>query len=261
MSSTNKSLYYNLPVFTDNDKPSWLEDFNSAMQTIDKTMKQNADKATQAKTASDNATEKISDYDNVKQNASDALEKATSAESTANSASSKADTATQTANSAQDVANSASQTASNAQNVATSASNTAGSALSKATSVENTIQDCMLSGIATLNPDYLNTSGQASQIFATYDKISKMLYINGRFSAKSLPNGSYAKIFTLPQSIISALGITQVRELFNCAMYTDNNGTSMTNGQLRLDGGIYAITNSNITSMFFMTAYYTGEWE
>lgn len=261
MSATNKSLYYNLPVFTENDKPAWMEDFNSAMQTIDKTMKQNDDKATQAKTASDNATEKIADYDDVKQNASDALEKATSAENTANSASSKADTATQTANSAQGVANSASETASNAQNVATSASNTAGSALSKATSVEETIRNCMLSGIATLNPDYLNTAGPASQIFATYDKISKMLYINGRFSAKSLPNGSYAKIFTLPQSIISALGITQVRKLFTCAMYTDNNGTSMSDGELRLDGGIYVITNSNITSLFFMTAYYTGEWE
>lgn len=260
MSSTNKTLYYNLPAFTENDKPSWLEDFNSAMQTIDKTMKQNDDKATQAKTASDNATKKISDYDDVKQNASDALEKATSAENTANSASSKADTATQTANSAQGVANSASRTASNAQNVATSASNTAGSALSKATSVEETIQNCMLSGIATLNPDYLNTGGQASQIFVTYDKISKMLYINGRFSSKSLPNGIHAKIFTLPQSIISALGITQVRTLYNCAMYIDNNGTSMTTGELRLDGGIYVLTNSNTTSLFFMTAYYTGEW-
>lgn len=261
MSSTNKSLYYNLPIFTENDKPAWLEDFNSAMQTIDKTMKQNSETASNAKTSADEASEKISDYDDVKQNASDALEKATSAESTANSASSKADTATQTANSAHGVANSASQTASDAQGVASSATNTALSALSKAMSVENEIQNCILSGMATLNPDYLNTAGQASQIFVTYDKISKMLYINGRVSAKSLPNGSYAKIFTLPQSIISALGITQVRELFNCAMYTDNKGTSMTNGEFRLDGGIYAITNSNITSLFFMSAYYTGEWE
>lgn len=261
MSSTNKTLYYNLPVFSENDKPAWLEDFNSAMQTIDKTLKQNDEKASEAKATADETSKKIVDYDTVKENAGEALEKATSAESTASSASSKADTATQTANSAQRVANSASETASNAQNVATRASNTAGSALSKATSVENTIENCMLSGVATLNPDYLNTSGQASQIFVTYDKISKMMYINGSFSAKSLPNGKHAKIFTLPQSIISALGITQVRKLFNCAMYTDNNGTSMTNGELRLDGGIYAITNSNITSMFFMTAYYTGEWE
>lgn len=259
MSSTNKTLYYNLPAFTDNDKPSWLEDFNSAMQTIDKTMKQNDEKATQAKTASDGITQKISDYDDVKQNASEALEKATSAENTANSASSKADTATQTANSAQGVANSASETASNAQNVATSASNTAGSALSKATSVENEIQNCILSGMATLNPEYLNTAGQASKIFVTYDKISKMLYINGRFSPKSLPT-DYAKIFTLPENIFSEINITAPREIYNAATYVDNNGTALTTADIRLDGGFYVITNSNIVMLFFMGAYYTGDW-
>ena len=89
MSATNKSLYYNLPVFEENDKPAWMEDFNSAMQTIDKTMKQNDDKATQAKTTAEGVSQKISDYDTVKSTASqakstagNALEKANSAQQT-----------------------------------------------------------------------------------------------------------------------------------------------------------------------------------
>lgn len=39
MSATNKTLNYELPIFIDTDKPSWLGDWNGAMTKIDNSMK------------------------------------------------------------------------------------------------------------------------------------------------------------------------------------------------------------------------------
>ena len=35
MSATNKTTNYNLPIFVGSDIPSWLTDWNSAMQLLD----------------------------------------------------------------------------------------------------------------------------------------------------------------------------------------------------------------------------------
>lgn len=43
MSATNTTTNYNLPIFIETDKPSWLVDFNGAMRSIDSQMKTNAD--------------------------------------------------------------------------------------------------------------------------------------------------------------------------------------------------------------------------
>ena len=43
MSATNTTTNYNLPIFIGSDKPSWLADFNGAMNAIDTQMKTNAD--------------------------------------------------------------------------------------------------------------------------------------------------------------------------------------------------------------------------
>lgn len=62
MSATNKTTNYELPLFVDNDQPTWLGDFNGAMNKIDATMAQtevNANtaalKADAAKKAADDA--------------------------------------------------------------------------------------------------------------------------------------------------------------------------------------------------------------
>ena len=39
MSATNKTLNYELPIFIDTDKPSWLGDWNGAMTKIDNSIK------------------------------------------------------------------------------------------------------------------------------------------------------------------------------------------------------------------------------
>ena len=54
MSATNKTTYYELPVFIATDEPKWLTDWNGAMNIIDGAI-------AEAKTAADNA-QKVNDY-------------------------------------------------------------------------------------------------------------------------------------------------------------------------------------------------------
>lgn len=56
MSSTNKTTYYELPLFIGTDIPTWLGDFNGAMSDIDIALKSNADRAD---LASQNATNAV----------------------------------------------------------------------------------------------------------------------------------------------------------------------------------------------------------
>lgn len=55
MAHTNETTNYELPIFIDTDKPSWLNDFNGAMTDIDTQMKANADAASAAYTKAEGA--------------------------------------------------------------------------------------------------------------------------------------------------------------------------------------------------------------
>lgn len=55
MSATNSTQNYNLPQFVGSDKPTWLGDFNGAMNTIDGQMKANADGVTTAQATANTA--------------------------------------------------------------------------------------------------------------------------------------------------------------------------------------------------------------
>lgn len=83
MGATNHTINYNLPQFVGSDKPTWLGDFNSAMNAIDTQMKANDTLANTAKTTADTA-----------------LTNSATAQTVANNAQTKADTADTTANSA-----------------------------------------------------------------------------------------------------------------------------------------------------------------
>lgn len=60
MSATNETTNYKLPLFTDNDQPTWLGDFNGAMNKIDDDMNQVATNADTALTAASVAKETAS---------------------------------------------------------------------------------------------------------------------------------------------------------------------------------------------------------
>lgn len=65
MSHTNSTTNYNLPQFVGTDKPTWLNDVNGAMSTIDTQMKANADSATSASTSATTANNAIGTLTNL----------------------------------------------------------------------------------------------------------------------------------------------------------------------------------------------------
>lgn len=74
MSHSKGTTNYNLPLFTKDDRPAWLTDFNSAMQEVDNVMKRTSDAA------------RPDLLEAAQQEAAAALEKATDAQTKANGA-------------------------------------------------------------------------------------------------------------------------------------------------------------------------------
>lgn len=83
MGATNRTTNYNLPQFVGSDKPTWLGDFNGAMNSIDGQMKTNNDLGALAKTTADTA---VANAETAQNTANSAQTTANSAETTANSA-------------------------------------------------------------------------------------------------------------------------------------------------------------------------------
>lgn len=59
MSATNETTNYKLPLFTDNDQPTWLGDFNSAMHDIDTAVTGVGANASTALSAANNAVNRV----------------------------------------------------------------------------------------------------------------------------------------------------------------------------------------------------------
>lgn len=59
MSATNETTNYKLPLFTDNDQPTWLGDFNNAMNKIDTDMNTIGANASTALSAANNAVNRV----------------------------------------------------------------------------------------------------------------------------------------------------------------------------------------------------------
>lgn len=95
MSYTNQTTNYQLPLYVANDKPTYLGDFNTAMNTIDTQMKANADASA---TAISTAQGAVTTANTASATATQAQTDATTAQNTANSAQTDATTALTTAN-------------------------------------------------------------------------------------------------------------------------------------------------------------------
>lgn len=59
MTATNETTNYKLPLFTDNDQPTWLGDFNGAMSKIDAGMNTIGANASTALSAANNAVNRV----------------------------------------------------------------------------------------------------------------------------------------------------------------------------------------------------------
>lgn len=177
MSATNETTNYNLPLFIGTDKPSWLGDFNGAMNAIDTAIKGRADDIALLQTRM-TATETVANT--ASSNASTALTNASTAQSTADTALANASTADSKATGAQSTANTALTNASNAQTTADTASATATSAL--------TLGNQNSSEIANFNLSTYETIEQNS-ITSTYGSVGSNMTV-----AKN-SDGSLAKIY------------------------------------------------------------------
>jgi hypothetical protein len=59
MAATNETTNYKLPLFTDNDQPTWLGDFNGAMEKVDAGMNTIGANASTALSAANNAVNRV----------------------------------------------------------------------------------------------------------------------------------------------------------------------------------------------------------
>lgn len=65
MSATNETANYKLPLFTDNDQPTWLGDFNGAMNKIDNDLNTVGANASTALSAANNAVNRVGQVENT----------------------------------------------------------------------------------------------------------------------------------------------------------------------------------------------------
>lgn len=59
MTASNETTYYQLPLFADNDQPTWLGDFNGAMNKIDNALNTIGANASTALSAANNAVSRV----------------------------------------------------------------------------------------------------------------------------------------------------------------------------------------------------------
>lgn len=179
MSATNKTSNYELPLFIGTDKPSWLGDFNGAMNAIDTAIKGRADDISSLQTRM-TATETVANT--ASSNASTALTNANNAQTSANTAQTTADTANTAAAAAQSTANTALSNATTAQSTADTAQATATSALTTANLATSEIDKLNLVNFDTFDN---------SDMTANYGTISSVSSI----SVATNSDGSIGKIY------------------------------------------------------------------
>ena len=129
MTATNKTTIYELPIFVPTDKPTWLGDFNGAMNSIEAGL-------VDAKNSSTTVIQTANTALNIANQAETNVQSATTA---ANNAVALANTANTNATEAKTAANGASTTANNANNKADNAISTANAASSSATQALTTV--------------------------------------------------------------------------------------------------------------------------
>lgn len=76
MSATNETTNYALPLFTDDDQPTWLGDFNGAMRKIDTDMNTVGANASTALSAANNAVNRVATVETTMGNVQDTANRA-----------------------------------------------------------------------------------------------------------------------------------------------------------------------------------------
>lgn len=215
MSHTNSTTNYNLPQFIGTDKPTWLNDVNGAMSTIDTQMKANADSATSAGTSATTANNAIGTLSNLETTVKTDLVSAVNEVNT--------------------TVGTVSGVASEASSVATQAKNTADGLASyfDLKNFDNVTSNIVLTG-ATVNPDDTRINC-ASNDAGTLGKI----YGQIRFSVTST-SGCTITIPTAfrPDETLTIDGVAQIH-YENVHSFLTMNVATNGNVTFHLSGGWY----------------------
>lgn len=267
MGATNQTTNYELPLFIGTDKPSWLGDFNGAMNKIDTSIKGNKDEIDSLKTRM-TATESVAN--SASSSASTALTNANNAQATANTAQSTANTANTKAEGAQSTANTALSNASTAQNTAETANSTAQSALTLGNQNQALIEDFNMTAFATIdnsniNPNIGSINTNATSISIAKNTSGSLGKIYGNVACNMNSQTGNLKV-TIPTS----LRPTEETTIKNCGIirYINNNSvhsiqsanlTLKTNGNIELEATSFNDTLS-ITFMLFPCLYWLKDF-
>lgn len=203
MSATNQTSNYDLPLFIGTDKPSWLGDFNGAMNAIDTAIKGRADDISSLQSRM-TATETVANT--ASSNASTALTNAANAGTAANAAQTTADNAATAASGAQSTANTAVSNAATAQSTADSAQGTATSALSLANSNAAAIAKFNLTSFTNYgNTDITSSIGSVAAVTSVTvatNSDGSIGKVYGRISVDGLSNPSGTMTITIPTTAL-----------------------------------------------------------
>ena len=230
MSATNQTTNYDLPLFIGTDKPSWLGDFNGAMNAIDTAIKGRADDIASLTTRM-TATETVANT--ASSNASTALTNASTAGTAASGAQSTADSAATAASAAQTTANTALSNASTAQTTANTANSTAQSALTLANSNSAEIGKLNFSQFDVFNYTDMTTNigsiGNGSRITVATNsegsvgKVYGNIFLSGVQASSGQVNTIHVTIANTklrPTSIITITGCS-MRSIYNTSGLND----------------------------------------
>ena len=170
MTATNKTTIYELPIFVPTDKPTWLGDFNGAMNSIEAGI-------IDAKNSGTNVIQTANTALNI---ANQAETHAQSANTTANNAMTLANTASTNATEAKTSANSANTTANNANTNATEAKTSANSATTTANnaiSVANTTSAQLAARLDPVNVTLTSTNAAVTTTKLTIKNKRAILFV------------------------------------------------------------------------------------
>lgn len=226
MGSTNKTTSLQLPQWIGTDKPTFLGDLNDAFLKID------------------------NGYSEIDENATTAVSQAGQAVSKATYALGKAETAQQTAETAQTTATTANQTANNSLGIANNANSSATTANNSITSLKNWITGNLI----------MNEKIQVTRGVANYNKDLSILNL---MFYSIVPSSIKVNdvVCTLPQSIVTALNLTENRTLsFIGSAQFGEGGFLPLSFVLRPNGDLIAQVNVDYSRCGIQCVLITTDW-
>ena len=166
MGATNKTTIYKLPIFVPTDKPTWLGDFNGAMNSIEAGL---VDAKNSSTTVIQTANTALNIANQAETNVQSATTAANNAVALANTANTNATEAKTSANNAVNLANTAKTNATEAKTSANNAISVANAASAELASRLNPVSVTLTSTNAAVIRSKLTVKNRRAVLYLEYD--------------------------------------------------------------------------------------------